>query len=183
MNIVSFIGLFWKRDLYDFVHLRMQCTAARCNTLQRTAMHCNTLQLRRMGHDKIHSFRSCAKQNPSHITCHEKPMTYSKKTLQHIEIHCNALQHTATHYNALQRTATHCNSLQHCNATHCKTHWNPPQHTSSKEVGSTWGAANTMQHALQHNAILQNATATHCNTLHLTAAHLQQRSRKHSKRN
>ena len=148
----------------------MQHAATRCHTLPHTATLYNT---------------------PQHTSSREAGNTRgASNTMQH------ALQHnatTATHYcNTLQQTAAHqqqrsrkhaTNSLQHCNATHCKTHWNPPQHTSSKEVGSTWGAANTMQHALQHNAILQNATATHCNTLHLTAAHLQQRSRKHSKRN
>jgi len=103
-NIVSFIGLFCKRDLSFYVPRislvswhklckTLQCVA-HCNTLQHTAAHCNT---------------------PQHTGGVNRDDRHADTTK-----HCNTLRHTATQCSTLHHTAAHCNTLQHT-ATHCNT--------------------------------------------------------------
>jgi len=86
--------------------VRLQHTAAHCNTLHHTATHCNTLQhtatqCNALGFLWYEVRRTCGWVNVTQCN-----------TVQHTAAHCNTLQHTATHCNTLQHTAAHCHALQ-----------------------------------------------------------------------
>ena len=134
-NIISFIGLFCKRNLSfkeptnrSHPMERHAIHRVRCNILQHTATNFDILQ---------HSATPCNTLQHRDVTFIEYTATHSNR--QHTATHCNTLQHTATHCNTLQHNAAHCSTLQHT-----ATHINPQQHTATH--------SNTQQHtATQHS--------------------------------